>query len=370
MILKEEIGEVFERWSTTDNSANNKQRTNDDISKENIPKHNNKVDITSAVDGNNKKRLSALSENLLASWSEFNSIIAEELRSLLAKEMAHDTGSSESSPEPEQRTIDDEAEDSGLERSAEVLDQHSSNHEEDCGTQTSPAVSRCSSFTWLSDSSSLPEEDTSSSSPHPDSSGDSHKEEQSPSPPTSSPKNCQKCRRKETWERLRRRQSGKIPAVTAVRDVWIRRESQLLAESTSEPELTRPPPSNGHIQHRQVNPHRTNPSRPACLPLGPSNVQSNRSINHTVPSLPSPSGTSLHNEPLATQDLGNKSSSAPLLANSKHTSHSNSKVNHNHKARSQSEKQLTGVDIVALNRISDQLIGASDQYGVPLKPLI
>uniref|UniRef100_A0A224XGN9 Putative tumor suppressor protein n=2 Tax=Panstrongylus TaxID=65342 RepID=A0A224XGN9_9HEMI len=323
--VNEEIGEVFEQWSAEGKSNNN--------TKDGSTVNTTKDKEISTVDGT--KRLSTLSENLLASWTEFNSIIAEELRSLLTIEMAHDTGSSESSPEPEQRTLEDEAEDSGLERSAEVLDQHSSNHEEDCGTQTSPAVSRCSSFTWLSDSSSLPEEDTSSSSPHPDSSGDSHKEEPT-SPPSASPKNCQKCRRKETWERLRRRQSGKIqgyPSVAAMRDVWIRRESQQLPESSSEPELTRPPVCSVRTTARSTAP------RPVCLPLGPSVPPSRSPI---VPSLPSPSGTSLHNEPLAPQDLGNKSSSAPLLANSKHPSPASAKVYK--QPRSQSEKQLTEIE--------------------------
>ncbi|XP_024082130.1 stAR-related lipid transfer protein 13 isoform X1 [Cimex lectularius] len=206
-----------------------------------------------------------------------------------------------SSPEPS--NIDDE--DSGLERSAEVLDRPRSKHEEDCGTQTSPAVSRCSSFSWLSDSSTLPEEDSTSSSPPPDSSSGDSPKDKSPSPVTS-PKSCQKCRRKETWERLRRRQSakGQLPIIS--KEIWVRRQSQL-AESSSEPELA---------------------NRPSRLPLGPSSSSGS--------SLPSPSLES------RSQEMGGKSNSAPLLAGHGNSSLPNRK---NYKqSRSRSEKQLPEIE--------------------------
>lgn len=168
--VNEEIGEVFERWA-------------EEAAAESWP------------------------EDIIA---ELNALFAEVLRSV------GDTRGS--SP--------DDGEDSGLERSAEIIDKRV-----DDGGQVSPAVSRSSSYTWLSDSSS---QDSSSSSPQPDSSGGAS------TPPRVERScwlgcaECHKCRRKETWERLRCR-PGASRREPNGEEVWVRRR-----DSSSDPQL-RPP---------------------------------------------------------------------------------------------------------------------------------
>lgn len=69
-------------------------------------------------------------ENVLASWSEFDRVIAQELSALMAeaataKAAANDSSSSSGGSSPNFSRLQDEEADSGLERSAEVLDQSS-----------------------------------------------------------------------------------------------------------------------------------------------------------------------------------------------------------------------------------------------------
>lgn len=163
--VNEEIGEVFERWKEE-----------------------------AAAE-------SAWSEDIL---TEFNTLIAEVLFSV---------------GDP-RGTSPDDGEDSGLERSAELLDKR-----DDDPCQISPAVSRSSSYTWSEDSSS---QDSSSSSPQPDSSGAS-----------TPPRERAKCRRKETWEKLRCR-PGAIRREARCPEVWVRRR-----DSSSEPHLRPPRPDMG-----------------------------------------------------------------------------------------------------------------------------
>lgn len=112
------------------------------------------------------------------------------------------------------------------------------------------------------------------------------------------PAPTQKCKRKETWERLRRRQSNSSRGQSLANksaDPWVRRESfkNSLLESSSDPDLTLPRP-------------RQRATRPNCLLLPQSPATSTEA-------LPSPS-TSLQLSPSPLGgELCNKSSSAPLL---------------------------------------------------------
>ncbi|KAL1131263.1 hypothetical protein AAG570_010881 [Ranatra chinensis] len=231
----------------------------------------------------------------------------------------------------------EESEDSGLERSAEILDSPladnpPSSRDVDCGTQTSPTMSRSSSFTWMSDCSSVPghsppdsiegEDDTTSTS-----SGDdppSHRKDDPESGiGTSSPPNNrtskggmgggQKCRRKETWERLRRRQSGgggKQFVGWGDDEVWVRQGGEG-GEWSSDPEV------GGGAGAVAVAGAAGRRPRPTCLPLQPPPP-----LPHPLPpasASPLASPTSLkHAAPPLPPELTNKSSSAPLLANSAH----------------------------------------------------
>lgn len=102
-----------------------------------------------------------------------------------------------------------------------------------------------------------------------------------------------KVRRKETWERLRRRGSSGRPSCGNCEDVWVRRESvetQTREDSTSLPRAL----------------------RPRCLPVKPQHLRSSPSPSEDRDS-PSCASLKLTSTPLSTE-LGNKSSSAPLLA--------------------------------------------------------
>ncbi|XP_069677385.1 rho GTPase-activating protein 7 isoform X3 [Periplaneta americana] len=194
----------------------------------------------------------------------------------------------------------------------------------DAGTQTSPPLSRSSSFTWVSTSSLLlqtDEEDedearsTSSSgsscSPQRSSSRDSlsdsplgsiERDEPESGIGTASPPRSKdhaksaatpgaaKVRRKETWERLRRRGSSGRPPYRGgdSEDVWVRRES---VETQTREDCSSLP----------------RPARPRCLPITPHHLRSTPS-----PDSPSTASLKLTTTPLAAE-LGNKSSSAPLL---------------------------------------------------------
>ncbi|CAA9994625.1 unnamed protein product, partial [Nesidiocoris tenuis] len=308
----EEIGEVFDKWNESQKKKPIKRQGLDEIE--------------GATRG---QRVSSWTENVLASWSEFDRVIAQELKALMEDNdstMDKSPPSGGSSPNfTSQGHLQDDEADSGLERSAEVLDQASTIYY-DCGAQTSPAVSRSSSFTWLSDSSSLPEEEgtdtSSSSSPQPDSSGDSHKEE-NPSPPpatATTPKSCQKCRRKETWERLRRRQSTKDQTQNrgVAEEIWVRRQSQTIAESSSEPDLMVNRIGNVNVA---ATTGVTPAIRPTTLRFGPPSSCSGSS----VPSPSSECGSAAGESPQ--QELSSsKSSSAPLLHQNRFSSLPSSRV--------------------------------------------
>ncbi|XP_054270590.1 rho GTPase-activating protein 7 isoform X2 [Macrosteles quadrilineatus] len=214
-------------------------------------------------------------------------------------------------------------------------------HPHDVYTQTSPAVSRCSSLTWLSDcSSSLPRhspesetDDRSTSSADSSTARDEPESgigTASPPHPRHTKPPAQKCKRKETWERLRRRQSVNSRAQSLAKggDPWVRRESfkHHLLESSSDPDLTLPRP-------RAV--------RPNCLPLPL------HSPATSTEALPSPS-TSLQLSPTPmVTELGNKSSSAPILHKqpplpSPKAEDCNKRVLK--QPRSQSERQLTEIE--------------------------
>ncbi|XP_075226717.1 rhoGTPase activating protein [Lycorma delicatula] len=336
--VNEEIGEVFDRWKRPPAPPNRNSKKPSTQKKGNNHSHpplvrSNSLPNRIRRNGDLDKALNAWSEDLL---KEFNCIIAQELTTLLAA--GHDP---EDMRYPEREPL--------LLRVTPLSDSESSQYHNgqfqddsstpspdslDCGvadvcTQTSPAVSRCSSLTWLSDcSSSLPRH-----SPDSETESSSSRESRQDADPesgigTASPPNPRhgkppgsgaKVRRKETWERLRR--GGPRPRRSEDSDPWVRRESRLL-ESSSEPEL--------------------GPARPTCLPLRP------RSPLSSTPSpLPSPSAASLKlSPPPLVTDLGNKSSSAPLLAKvpPPPTPDDNVKKRVLKQPRSQSEKHLSEIE--------------------------
>ena len=98
-----------------------------------------------------------------------------------------------------------------------------------------------------------------------------------------------KVRRKETWERLRRRGSSGRPVYRGSEDVWVRRES---VETQTREDCCSLPRA----------------ARPRCLPIKPQHT-SNHCDERQSPSTVS---LKLTTSPLAAE-LGNKSSSAPLL---------------------------------------------------------
>jgi hypothetical protein len=101
-----------------------------------------------------------------------------------------------------------------------------------------------------------------------------------------------KVRRKETWERLRRRGSTGRPSCGNCEDVWVRRES---VETQTREDCSSLP--------RAVRPRR--------LPIKPQHLTSSPSPSDDRDSTSSASLT-LSTTPLSAE-LGNKSSSAPLL---------------------------------------------------------
>ncbi|XP_077261701.1 rhoGTPase activating protein isoform X2 [Temnothorax americanus] len=269
----------------------------------------------------------------------------------------------------------------------------------DMATQTSPAISRSSSFTWVSDcdspqaesqldSQSLQDESTldpvspqdtvdddnrsssssqdllqsmdeiSSGSLSPDTTDRASPLESgigTASPPRSTdrrltkPSIPNKCHRKETWERIRRRPS-KLSSRNDKnsQDVWVKRESvhtqtkqiddqysQDAVDSSSGlddslPRIRTPRPTN----------------LPLCLSTTASSSLSSGELLETPPRAPSsPSAASLQlkPEPLAVE-MGGKSSSAPLLENND-AKNANGKVpSLQQQPRSQSERQLSEIE--------------------------
>ncbi|XP_025991296.2 stAR-related lipid transfer protein 13 isoform X2 [Solenopsis invicta] len=269
----------------------------------------------------------------------------------------------------------------------------------DIATQTSPAISRSSSFTWVSDcdspqaeshldTQSLQDESTldpvspqdtvdddnrsssssqdllqsmdeiSSGSLSPDTTDRASPLESgigTASPPRSTdrrltkPSTPNKCHRKETWERIRRRPS-KLNSRNDKnsQDVWVKRESvhtqtkqiddqysQDAVDSSSGlddslPRIRTPRPTN----------------LPLCLSTTASSSLSSGELLETPPRAPSsPSAASLQlkPEPLAVE-MGGKSSSAPLLENN-NVKITNGKVpSLQQQPRSQSERQLSEIE--------------------------
>jgi hypothetical protein len=99
-------------------------------------------------------------------------------------------------------------------------------------------------------------------------------------------------RRKETWERLRRRGSSGRPPYGKCEDVWVRREN--VETQTREDSCSLP---------RAV--------RPRCLPIKPQHLRSSPTPSEDRDS-PSSASLKLTTTSLSAE-LGNKSSSAPLL---------------------------------------------------------
>ncbi|XP_050523367.1 rho GTPase-activating protein 7 [Daktulosphaira vitifoliae] len=183
--------------------------------------------------------------------------------------------------------------------------------------QTSPTESRSSSFTWLSDRSepsncsSAEEEIQTPCSSTDDSVVDQHiscgssTASSSVSPPgrsdepesgigTASPPHHrysksgnQKCRKKETWERLQRRHADRCAATKRVEPVWVTEDQQ--SDSTTQPG--------------------NRPVRPNRLPLT-SECQSSEKVAYE---LPSPTAISLSGGSDLSPELACKSSSAPHL---------------------------------------------------------
>ncbi|EFN71423.1 hypothetical protein EAG_14766 [Camponotus floridanus] len=267
----------------------------------------------------------------------------------------------------------------------------------DMATQTSPAISRSSSFTWVSDcdspqaesqldSQSLQDESTldpvspqdtvdddnrsssssqdllqsmdeiSSGSLSPDTTDRASPLESgigTASPPRSTdrrltkPLTPNKCHRKETWERIRRRPS-KLSSRSDKnsQDVWVKRESvHTQTKQNDDQYLQDAVDSSSGLDDslpRIKTPRPTN--LPLCLSTTASSSLSSGELLETPPRAPSsPSAASLQlkPEPLAVE-MGGKSSSAPLLENND-TGKANGKVpSLQQQPRSQSERQLSG----------------------------
>ncbi|XP_050447071.1 uncharacterized protein LOC126849353 isoform X2 [Cataglyphis hispanica] len=269
----------------------------------------------------------------------------------------------------------------------------------DMATQTSPAISRSSSFTWVSDcdspqaesqldSQSLQDESTldpvspqdtvdddnrsssssqdllqsmdeiSSGSLSPDTTDRASPLESgigTASPPRSTdrrltkPSTPNKCHRKETWERIRRRPS-KLNSRNDKnsQDVWVKRESVHTQTKQNDDQYSQDAvdSSSGLDDSlpRIKTPRPTN--LPLCLSITASSSLSSGELLETPPRAPSsPSAASLQlkPEPLAVE-MGGKSSSAPLLENND-AGKANGKVpSLQQQPRSQSERQLSEIE--------------------------
>ncbi|EFN80146.1 hypothetical protein EAI_05953 [Harpegnathos saltator] len=165
----------------------------------------------------------------------------------------------------------------------------------DVATQTSPAISRSSSFTWVSDCDS---------------------------PQASTPN---KCHRKETWERIRRRPSKlNSRSDKNSQDVWVKRESVHTQTKKNDDQYSQEAIDSSSGLDDSL--PRIKAPRPTNLPLsclsatGLSTASSSLSSGELLetppraPSSPSAASLQLKPEPLAVE-MGGKSSSAPLLEN-------------------------------------------------------
>ncbi|XP_072753546.1 stAR-related lipid transfer protein 13 isoform X2 [Anoplolepis gracilipes] len=269
----------------------------------------------------------------------------------------------------------------------------------DMATQTSPAISRSSSFTWVSDcdspqaesqldSQSLQDESTldpvspqdtvdddnrsssssqdllqsmdeiSSGSLSPDTTDRASPLESgigTASPPRSTdrrltkPSTPNKCHRKETWERIRRRPS-KLSSRNDKnsQDVWVKRESvHTQTKQNDDQYLQDVVDSSSGLDDSLPRIKTSRPTNlPLCLSTTASSSLSSGELLETPPRAPSsPSAASLQlkPEPLAVE-MGGKSSSAPLLENN-HAGKVNGKVpSLQQQPRSQSERQLSEIE--------------------------
>ncbi|KAK2584576.1 hypothetical protein KPH14_006942 [Odynerus spinipes] len=267
----------------------------------------------------------------------------------------------------------------------------------DMATQTSPPISRSSSFTWVSecespraesqlDSQSLQDESTldppspqdtvdddnrsssssqdllqsmdeiSSGSLSPDATDRASPLESgigTASPPRSTdrrlskPPTSNKCHRKETWERIRRRPS-KLNSRNDKnnQDVWIKRESvHTQTKDNDDRYLHDGVDSSSGLDDSLP---RVKPPRPTNLPLCLSTTASSLSSGELLetppraPSSPSAASLQLKPEPLAVE-MGGKCSSAPLLENND-LDKNKGKVSSLQQPRSQSERQLSEIE--------------------------
>ncbi|XP_015585731.1 uncharacterized protein LOC107263255 isoform X2 [Cephus cinctus] len=268
----------------------------------------------------------------------------------------------------------------------------------DMATQTSPAISRSSSFTWVSDcespraesnldSRSLQDESTLDPASPQDTVDDDNRSSSSSqdllqsmdeissgslspdttdrasplesgigtaSPPRSTdrrlakPSGTAKCHRQETWERIRRRPSKlNSRSDKTCQDVWIRRES--VHTQTRENEDLYSQDAVDSSSGLDDSLPRIKPSRPTNLPLGLSATASSSLSSGELlqtppraPSSPSAASLQLKPEPLPVE-LSSKSSSAPLLENNKAGITLESATIHQ-QPRSQSERQLSEIE--------------------------
>ncbi|CAK9806433.1 hypothetical protein ANTQUA_LOCUS4867 [Anthophora quadrimaculata] len=266
----------------------------------------------------------------------------------------------------------------------------------DMATQTSPAISRSSSFTWVSDcdspraesqmdSQSLQDESTLDPASPQDTVDDDNRSSSSSqdllqsmdeissgslspdttdrasplesgigtaSPPRSTdrrivkPPSSNKCHRKETWERIRRRPS-KLSSRNDKhsQDVWIKRESVHTQTKENDDQYSQDAVDSSSGLDDTL--PRIKPLRPTNLPLCLSTTASSSLSSGELletppraPSSPSAASLQLKPEPLSVE-MGGKSSSAPLLENND-TEKANGKVPSLQQPRSQSERQLSG----------------------------
>ncbi|XP_076178540.1 rhoGTPase activating protein isoform X2 [Ptiloglossa arizonensis] len=268
----------------------------------------------------------------------------------------------------------------------------------DMATQTSPAISRSSSFTWVSDCESpraesqmdfqsLQDESTLDPASPQDTVDDDNRSSSSSqdllqsmdeissgslspdttdrasplesgigtaSPPRSTdrrivkPPSSSKCHRKETWERIRRRPS-KLNSRNDKhsQDVWIKRESvHTQTKETDDQYSQEAVDSSSGLDDTLP---RIKPLRPTNLPLCLSTTASSSlssgellEMPPRAPSSPSAASLQLKPEPL-TVEMGGKSSSAPLLENND-VEKTNGKAPSLHQPRSQSERQLSEIE--------------------------
>ncbi|XP_025156537.1 uncharacterized protein LOC105186773 isoform X3 [Harpegnathos saltator] len=268
----------------------------------------------------------------------------------------------------------------------------------DVATQTSPAISRSSSFTWVSDcdspqaesqldSQSLQDESTldpvspqdtvdddnrsssssqellqsmdeiSSGSLSPDTTDRASPLESgigTASPPRSTdrrltkPSTPNKCHRKETWERIRRRPSKlNSRSDKNSQDVWVKRESVHTQTKKNDDQYSQEAIDSSSGLDDSL--PRIKAPRPTNLPLCLSTASSSLSSGELLetppraPSSPSAASLQLKPEPLAVE-MGGKSSSAPLLENNDAEDAERKVPSLQQQPRSQSERQLSEIE--------------------------